>query len=72
MRRQAERRRRALLLHDATLERTTNGHGTGGDCRWARFAQPDAGSWHSRAYAGEAVPTLEALARFFASPTATF
>lgn len=53
-----------FLLHDATLERTTNGRGTGGDLDMGAIAQLDAGSWHSRAYAGEALPTLEALARW--------
>ena len=51
-----------FLLHDATLERTTNGHGTAGLLGWADLARLDAGSWHSRAYAGEALPTLEAIA----------
>ena len=53
-----------FLLHDATLERTTNGHGTGGDHAWGDLARLDAGGWHSRAYAGEPVPSLEHLARF--------
>ena len=53
-----------FLMHDATLERTTNGHGIGGDLPWQALSQLDAGSWHSRAIAGEALPTLEALARF--------
>ena len=53
-----------FLLHDSTLERTTNGHGTAGDRPWAELAQLDAGSWHSRAYAGEPVPSLANLARF--------
>ncbi|WP_090043590.1 glycerophosphodiester phosphodiesterase [Limnohabitans sp. 2KL-27] len=53
-----------FLLHDATLARTTNGHGIGGDLPWHDLSQLDAGSWHSRAFAGEAPPTLEALARF--------
>lgn len=53
-----------FLLHDATLERTTNGHGTAGDLAMGALAQLDAGGWHSRRYAGEAIPTLEALARF--------
>lgn len=53
-----------FLMHDATLERTTNGHGTGGELPWHALSQLDAGGWHSRAYAGEALPTLEALARF--------
>ncbi len=53
-----------FLLHDATLERTTNGRGTAGERPWGELAQLDAGSWHSRQYAGEALPTLEALARW--------
>ena len=53
-----------FLMHDATLERTTNGHGTGGDLPWAELAQLDAGAWHSRTYAGEPLPTLENLARY--------
>jgi glycerophosphoryl diester phosphodiesterase len=53
-----------FLLHDATLERTTNGLGTAGDLAWSALARLDAGSWHSRAHAGEALPTLEHLARY--------
>jgi len=53
-----------FLMHDATLERTTNGHGTGGDLPWQALSQLDAGSWHSRTFAGEPLPTLQALARF--------
>jgi glycerophosphoryl diester phosphodiesterase len=53
-----------FLMHDATLERTTNGNGTGGDLPWHNLSQLDAGGWHSRAFAGEPLPTLEALARF--------
>ncbi len=53
-----------FLMHDATLERTTNGHGVGGDLSWHDLAQLDAGSWHSRAYAGEPLLTLANLARF--------
>lgn len=53
-----------FLLHDATLERTTNGTGVAGDQPWSALAQLDAGSWHSRAYAGEPLPTLDNIARF--------
>jgi glycerophosphoryl diester phosphodiesterase len=53
-----------FLMHDAGLERTTNGQGTGSDLTMGEIAQLDAGSWHSRAYAGEQLPTLEALARW--------
>jgi glycerophosphoryl diester phosphodiesterase len=53
-----------FLMHDATLERTTNGHGIGGDLPWQALSQLDAGSWHSRAYAGEPLPTFENIARY--------
>lgn len=53
-----------FLMHDATLDRTTNGHGIGGQQGWSALSQLDAGSWHSRAFAGEPLPTLENLARF--------
>ena len=53
-----------FLLHDSTLERTTSSHGTAGDLPWSALAQLDAGGWHSRAYAGEPIPTLQNLARW--------
>lgn len=64
-----------FLLHDATLERTTNSYSVAsgrpaasrriaGERTMGELALLDAGSWHSRAYAGEAIPTLEALARW--------
>lgn len=53
-----------FLMHDATLERTTNGRGIGGELPWQALAQLDAGSWHSRAYAGEPLPSLENIARY--------
>ena len=53
-----------FLLHDSTLERTTNGHGTGGDQSWSALSQLDAGSWHSRAFAGEPLASFENAARF--------
>ena len=53
-----------FLMHDATLDRTTNGKGVGGDKAWGELARLDAGSWHSRAYAGEPLPTLDNLARW--------
>jgi glycerophosphoryl diester phosphodiesterase len=61
-----------FLLHDATLQRTTNAKNliTGtdsamaGDHAWATLSQLDAGSWHSRSYAGEPLATLDAVAVF--------
>ncbi|MDP1969068.1 MAG: glycerophosphodiester phosphodiesterase [Burkholderiaceae bacterium] len=53
-----------FLMHDAELDRTTSGHGIGGEQTWQALAQLDAGSWHSRTYAGEPLPTLGNVARF--------
>lgn len=53
-----------FLLHDATLERTTNGSGPGSNLDIGALAQLDAGAWHSRTYAGEPPPTLAALMRW--------
>ena len=53
-----------FLMHDSTLERTTSGHGVGGNQPWHALSQLDAGSWHSRAFAGEPLATLENIARF--------
>lgn len=50
-----------FLLHDAELERTTNGQGLAQAQRWETLAQLDAGSWHSAEYRGERLFTLEAL-----------
>jgi glycerophosphoryl diester phosphodiesterase len=54
----------AFLLHDATLQRTTNGWGRADALMWRELAQLDAGSWHSRSFAGEPLPTLNAVASF--------
>ena len=54
----------AFLLHDATLERTTDGSGRADGRTWRELSQLDAGAWHSPAYAGEPLPTLAAVARF--------
>jgi len=53
-----------FLMHDATLERTTNAGGIGGERPWSELAQLDAGGWHSRTYAGEPLPTMENFARW--------
>ena len=35
-----------------------------GDLPWERLSQLDAGAWHSRAWVGEPVPTLDNMARY--------
>lgn len=51
-----------FLLHDATLDRTTDGRGLAMERPWAELATLDAGRWHGPAHAGERLPTLAALA----------
>jgi len=51
-----------FLLHDATLQRTTPAHGPAGERPWAELSLLDAGAWHSRAFAGEPLPSLAAVA----------
>jgi len=53
-----------ILLHDDTLERTSNGRGRAGEHRYTELARFDFGSWHSSAYAGEPVPTLYSIAAY--------
>ncbi len=53
-----------FLLHDATLQRTTSGHGPAAECSWSDLSRLDAGGWHSRGFAGEAPPSLAAIAAF--------
>jgi glycerophosphoryl diester phosphodiesterase len=54
----------AFLLHDDTLDRTTNGAGSPAEQDWAELARLDAGAWHSRAYVGEPLPRLAGIAAF--------
>ena len=51
-----------FLLHDDTLDRTTNGHGPAGALDWAALSRLDAGGWHSPAHAGERLPRLADVA----------
>jgi glycerophosphoryl diester phosphodiesterase len=54
----------AILLHDDDLDRTTNGQGSASLLSLSYLALLDAGGWHSARYAGEPVPTLQAIARY--------
>lgn len=54
----------AILMHDATLGRTTDGRGPVAGTTFGEIARLDAGSWHSAAWAGEGVPTLAQAARW--------
>lgn len=56
-----------LLLHDATLERTTNGGGRAADLDWDDLKGLDAGGWHSQAFRGEPLATFDDAARLLLS-----
>lgn len=47
-----------VLIHDHTVDRTTDGHGFVKDLTLAELKRLDAGSWYDSRYAGERIPTL--------------
>lgn len=50
-----------VVMHDETLERTTNGSGRIDAQDWAALRSLDAGSWFSPEFAGEPIPRLPEL-----------
>lgn len=59
-----------VLMHDHTVDRTTDGTGRVYDLTLADLRKLDAGSWKGAQYAGEPVPTLaELLAQAAGCPT---
>jgi glycerophosphoryl diester phosphodiesterase len=47
-----------VVMHDATVDRTTDGKGRVCDLSLAALRELDAGSWFSEQYRGERIPTL--------------
>lgn len=52
-----------VLMHDYTVDRTTNGKGKVSDLTLAELKALDAGAWKDPKYAGERIPTLEEACR---------
>jgi alkaline phosphatase D len=52
-----------VLLHDATLERTTDGSGPVAERTLEELRSHDAGAWKDARFAGERIPTLEEALR---------
>ncbi len=50
---------RLAMIHDLTVDRTTNGHGPVGAHDWADLRRLDAGSWFDPRFAGHQIPSLE-------------
>ncbi len=61
---QLSRDARFVAIHDATVNRTTNGQGTVHDMTLADLRRLDAGSWFGSEFAGERIPTLEEILDF--------
>jgi glycerophosphoryl diester phosphodiesterase len=57
---------RPVIFHDDALDRTTDGAGLLSDTSFEMLQGLDAGSWFSRKFAGEMVPTLEEALELFA------
>jgi glycerophosphoryl diester phosphodiesterase len=53
-----------VAIHDATVNRTTNGQGAVHDMTLAQLRRLDAGSWFGSEFAGERIPTLEEILEF--------
>ena len=51
--------RQPVLMHDPTVDRTTNGHGRVSGFTLAGIRALDAGSWFSKRFRGTRVPTLD-------------
>ncbi|MCR2786051.1 MULTISPECIES: glycerophosphodiester phosphodiesterase family protein [unclassified Microbacterium] len=49
--------RQIVLMHDATVDRTTDGHGRLAQLTLAQVRELDAGSWFDASFAGTPVPT---------------
>jgi len=61
---QLSRDARFVAIHDATVNRTTNGQGAVHDLTLAELRRLDAGSWFGSEFAGERIPTLEEVLEF--------
>jgi glycerophosphoryl diester phosphodiesterase len=53
-----------VAIHDATVDRTTGGHGAVHDLTLAELRRLDAGSWFGSEFAGERIPILEEILDF--------
>lgn len=50
-----------VLMHDESVERTTNGRGLVRELLWSEIKRLDAGSWRGEEFLGEPVPTLDEI-----------
>ena len=48
-----------VIIHDETVDRTTNGNGRVRDLTWNEIRKLDAGSWKGKEFAGEGIPRVD-------------
>jgi glycerophosphoryl diester phosphodiesterase len=53
-----------MAIHDASVNRTSNGRGSVHDLTLAELRQLDAGSWFGSEFSGEHIPTLDEILQF--------
>lgn len=53
-----------VIIHDATVDRTTNGHGAVADMTLSELRALDAGSWKGEEFAGANIPTFDEFIAF--------
>ncbi|MFH5187366.1 glycerophosphodiester phosphodiesterase family protein [Paenibacillus sp. TAB 01] len=56
-----------VVIHDATVDRTTNGSGNVGDYTVEELKRLDAGGWFGKAFEGLKIPTFEELCELLAA-----
>lgn len=54
-----------VVIHDDTVDRTTNGTGAIKELTYAYLSTLDAGSWKDPKFTGEKIPTLEQTLKYF-------
>jgi len=63
---------RFVAIHDATLDRTTNGTGAVRDHTLAELQQLDAGMWYDRQFMDQRIPTLDEILEFASKQDVVF
>jgi glycerophosphoryl diester phosphodiesterase len=61
-----------VAIHDGTVDRTTNGHGSVHQFTLKELRDLDAGLWFDRQFSGQRIPTLEEILAFSAKHDVVF
>ena len=56
---QLSKNNKLVIIHDSTVDRTTNGSGLVNNLKFSKLKRLDAGSWKSKEFVGEKIPTLK-------------